>query len=158
MKITLVEILTLILLCLTGLAGALSTPEIAVLPEGLLKYVPLGLIVILALKNAIYVFLDWWDDGQVNRSFKLPKPLPVVLLAGLCLGCVSCATRPDGTRTFAALDAGQWRAVGVEAGATYLDQYKRPVPVTGAKGVAEIQPAPAQETSWLSLGLSLLGM
>jgi len=91
MKITLIEFLTLILLCLTGLAGALSMPEISVLPESWLKYIPLVLIVILALKNAIYVFLDWKDDGQLNKSYKPPYKLGLILIGGLCLCVVSCA-------------------------------------------------------------------
>lgn len=106
MKVTLVEILTLILLCLTGLAGVLTMPDIAVLPEAWLKYVPLALIVILALKNAIYVFLDWRDDGTVNGSYKLPKHLPWVMLCGLCLCSMSC-------QAFKGVD---WRGAGDRAG------------------------------------------
>jgi hypothetical protein len=106
MKNTLIEVLTLILLCLAGLAGALSTPEIAVLPEAWLKYVPLALILILALKNAIYVFLDWKDDGLLNKSYKLPKHLPWVMLCGLCLCSMSCE----------AIKTMDWKEAGNRAG------------------------------------------
>ncbi|MEN3940677.1 hypothetical protein WJU23_05230 [Prosthecobacter sp. SYSU 5D2] len=161
MKNRLVEILTLILLCLTGLGGVLTMPDIGVLPESWLKYVPLGLIVVLALKNAIYVFLDWWDDGVVNGSYKIPKHVPLLLLAGLCLLLMPCcATRPDGTKTFGGLDARQWKGVGVETGSAWLDEYRRPVLVTNAKGVLVVEPEPvkAQGTGWLGWGMSLLGL
>lgn len=67
-----------------------------------------------------------------------------------------CATRPDGSKTFAGLDAVQWGGVAVKTGSAYLDTKRQPVTYTNAKGVVEVQPEPA-ETSWLSMGMSLLG-
>ena len=80
-------------------------------------------------------------------------------LFALSFSFVSCAARPDGTKTFGGLDATQWGGVAVKAGSSYLDQ-KRATDrehVTNAKGVVEVQPAPA-EPSWLGWGLSILGL
>ena len=155
MKIRFVEILSFILILLTIAAGVLTLPESQVLPQGWLKFVPFVLGGVIAFKNGIYIYLDWLDDGQFNKSYKLPPGLSVVVGACLCLCLVSCATRPDGTKTFAGLDAVQWGSVAVKSGSSYLDQRKTVPAVTGAKEAANV--TPPEEPSWFDLGLSLFG-
>lgn len=81
-----------------------------------------------------------------------------LILLMLTLGLASCATRPDGTKTFAGLDTSQWGGVAVQTGTAYLDTRRQPVTYTNAKGVVEVQPEPEKSQSWLSLGLSLFGL
>lgn len=80
-----------------------------------------------------------------------------LLLILLASGLTSCANRADGTKTFGGLDATQWGSVGVKAGTAYLDTRRQPT-YTNAKGVVVVQPEPEKEQSWLSMGLSLLGL
>lgn len=91
MKIRFVEILSFILILLTIAAGVLTLPEIQVLPEAWLKFVPFVLGSVLAFKNGIYIYLDWLDDGLINKSYNPPPKLGLIVAACLCLGLVSCA-------------------------------------------------------------------
>lgn len=141
MKNTLVEALTLLLLMLTGLSGLLAAPEIALLPAAWLRYLPLVLIAVLTLKNAIYLYLDWRDDGLFNKSYTLPPGPTLLLLAGLCLTLPSCATRPDGTPTFAGLDPQQWTQLGLQTGGLYLHTLPpASMPPADAKSITPVLP------------------
>lgn len=71
----------------------------------------------------------------------------------LTLALASCSTSPDGRKTFGGLDAVQWGGVAVKTGSAYLETKRQ---ATSAKGAVEVQPEP--ETSWLSWGVSLLGL
>lgn len=80
------------------------------LPPSWLPAAAVGFAGVSAAKEIALVIGDLADDGKRNNSFKLP----LLILAGmlLCGGLVSCATRPDGVKTFWGLDAGQWSNVG----------------------------------------------
>ncbi len=95
MKNLIIEILSLIMLCLTGIAGVLSMPEIGVLPAEYLRYVPLVMIVVLGLKQALYIVLDLADDGVRNGSYKVPpviRVLGMMLLPCCLLSCVNSSS------------------------------------------------------------------
>ncbi|SKA88792.1 hypothetical protein SAMN02745166_01487 [Prosthecobacter debontii] len=79
----------------------------------------------------------------------------LLLIFTLSCALMSCATRADGTKTFAGLSAGQWGQVSLDASSAYLDQRYKREPVTSAKEAESVEPA--KETSWLDVGLSLLG-
>lgn len=68
----------------------------------------------------------------------------------------SCATRPDGTRTFAGLDGVQWVNVGLDASAPYLDAKRKPQ--QSAKTAVDVTPEVEVKSSWLDLGLAFLGL
>jgi hypothetical protein len=131
MKNRTIEILAFLFGLLTTIAGILTLPQVAMLPESLQPYVGLSLALVVVGKNGAYVVLDFADDGKLNKSWKHGGR--ALLLAGLMLCLASCATRPDGTRTFASLDGAGWRSVGKAAigGAlsAYLEKRRGPDPV-----------------------------
>ncbi|SKA84969.1 hypothetical protein SAMN02745166_01080 [Prosthecobacter debontii] len=79
----------------------------------------------------------------------------LLLVFTLACSLLSCATRADGTKTFAGLSAGQWGQVSLDASSAYLDQRYKRGHTTSAKEAAEV--TPAKEVSWLDLGLSVFG-
>jgi hypothetical protein len=85
MKNRTIEILSLVLVLATLLSGVLSLPELHVLPAEWLKYMPFLLGFIIAIKQFAYVVLDYLDDGLLNKSYKPPTFLPVLLLGLLCV-------------------------------------------------------------------------
>lgn len=132
MKNRTIEILAFLFGLLTTIAGILTLPQVAMLPESLQPYVGLSLALVVVGKNGAYVVLDFADDGKLNKSWKHGGG--ALLLVGLCLLTLpSCSTRPDGTRTFAGLDGADWRSVGKAAigGAlpAYLEKRRGPEPV-----------------------------
>ena len=78
-----------------------------------------------------------------------------LLLSFVALSLCSCATRSDGTKTFAGLDRNQWKGVGLETGAAYVDAVKQK---PSGKTSEDITPPAKKETSWLAAGLALLGL
>ena len=120
MKNRLIEIVAFILGVLTALTGALTLPAVAMLPASWQPYVGLALALVVVGKNGAYVVLDFCDNGLLDNSYKAGSKLklPLILLAGLGLMLMgtSCATRPDGTKTFLALDGDEWMIVGGAAG------------------------------------------
>lgn len=95
--------------------------------------------------------------GYLAKDAGITGSVKTLLIGGLLLNLVSCATRSDGAKTFGGLDATQWGGVAVKTGSAYLDTRKQPATVTNAKGVVEVLPEAEKETSWLSMGMSLLG-
>lgn len=83
------------------------------------------------------------------------KALTLLLLAVFALFSSSCATRPDGTKTFGGLDTTQWGGVAIKTGSAYLDSKRQ---TTSAKGVVEVGPPAPEKTSWFDLGLKLIGL
>jgi hypothetical protein len=121
MKNKAIEIIALILGLLTAIAGILTLPQVALLPQDWQPFVGLGLALVVVGKNAAYVVLDFSDDGQLNKSYKLPHGLPALLLCGLLLITLpSCATRADGTKTFAGLSKDDWALVAKDSGSAAL--------------------------------------
>lgn len=116
MKATLMRYLTAFfaLLAFVGGLGA----YLDMLPVEYAKIGGLVLAAVLGLKEIVMIIGDIADDGKRNHSFKpgVNAVLLFLLPAMLGMGLSSCATRPDGTKTFLALDASQWSQVGVAAG------------------------------------------
>lgn len=113
MKNKAIEIAALILGLLTTVAGVLTLPQVALLPQEWQPFVALSLALVVVGKNAAYVVLDFCDDGQLNKSYKLPPGLHALLLCGLLLITLpSCGTAPDGQRTFAGLTLPQGLQIG----------------------------------------------
>lgn len=116
MKNRFVEMLAFILGLLTTVAGVLTLPQVALLPESLQPYVGLSLALIIVGKNGSYVVLDFLDNGKMDKSYRLP-PGGLMMFLGLCLLTLpSCSTDPDGTRRFAGLSSDEWGQVGLSAG------------------------------------------
>jgi hypothetical protein len=113
MKNRVIETLAFLFGLLTTVAGVLTLPQVALLPESLQPYIGLCLALTIVGKNGAYVVLDWVDDGKLNKSYR--HGVKLMVLAGLLICLASCATRLDGTRTFAGLDAAGWRSVGKSA-------------------------------------------
>lgn len=61
----------------------------------------------------------------------------------LTITLASCATQPDGTKTFAGLTGTQWLGVGVKTGSAYLGAR---TPVTSGKEAPDEAVVP--ETPW----------
>lgn len=119
MKNRFLETLSFILLGLTSLAGILTLPQAALLPEKWQPYLVVAGGLVLWGKNGIYLVLDFMDDGKLNKSFKLPGQVGMLLIAGLCLMCVpSCSTDAMGRKTFIGLTGDDWAVVGRDAGVT----------------------------------------
>lgn len=113
MKNRTVETIAFIFGLLTALTGFLTLPQVALLPESFQPYVGFALAMVIVGKNGAYVVLDFLDNGKLDKSWKHGA---TILTAGwLAMGLVSCATRPDGTRTFIGLDRKQWLGVGKDA-------------------------------------------
>lgn len=148
MKNKAIEIAALILGLLTTAAGVLTLPQVALLPQEWQPFVALSLALVVVGKNAAYVVLDFCDDGQLNKSYKLPPGLHALLLCGLLLITLpSCGTAPDGQRTFAGLTKADWWLVtkdtgtaalksGAQAGLTSYGARR----MTSAKDVVEVRP------------------
>lgn len=113
MKNRIIETVALIFGLLTTVAGVLTLPQVALLPESLQPYVGLALALVVVGKNASYVILDFSDDGKLNKSWRHGAGL--LLVSGLLLGLTSCATQPDGAKTFIGLDRREWLGVGQAA-------------------------------------------
>jgi hypothetical protein len=117
MKNKAIEIIALILGLLTTVAGVLTLPQVALLPQEWQPFVGLALALVVVGKNAAYVVLDFHDDGLLNKSYKLPRGLPALFLCGLLLILMpSCGTLPDGQKTFAGLTKADWALVTKDAG------------------------------------------
>jgi hypothetical protein len=114
MKNRIIETLAFLFGLLTTIAGVLTLPQVALLPESLQPYIGVCLALTIVGKNGAYVVLDFADNGKLDKSWRHGAGL--LLLAGLLLGLVSCATRADGVKTFLGLDAKQWGDVGKSAG------------------------------------------
>lgn len=125
MKNRFIEILAFIFGLLTTVAGILTLPQVALLPESLQPYIALSLALTIVGKNGFYVILDFADNGKLDKSYK--HGIGLLLVAGLLLGLTNCATREDGTRTFIGLDKREWLGVGKDVGqaavATALPAY-----------------------------------
>lgn len=82
-----------------------------------------------------------------------------LLLLSVIFVLPCCATRPDGTKTFAGLDTRQWIGLGAQTSTAYLDARKQP-PLTSAKNPVPVEPLSEAEPapSWLNWGLGLLGL
>lgn len=107
-KNRIIEWLSFALLGLTTLAGWFTLPQAALLPQAWQPYIVLIGGVVLWGKNGVYLCLDWWDDGKLNKSYKLP----LVVLGGLCLTMLcSCSNG-----MFLGLDKAAWGEVGKAAG------------------------------------------
>jgi hypothetical protein len=134
MKNRIIETLAFLFGLLTTIAGVLTLPHVALLPESLQPYIGVCLALTIVGKNGAYVVLDFADNGKLDKSWRHGAGL--LLLAGLLLCLASCATRPDGTRTFAGLDGAGWRSVGKAAigGAlpAYLERRRAPADVPPA--------------------------
>ena len=118
MKNKTIEILALIFGLLTTVAGVLTLPQIALLPAEWQPFVGLALALVVVGKNGAYVVLDFCDDGKLNKSYKVPPGLSVLLLCGLLLITLpSCGTAPDGQKTFAGLTKAEWWLVTKDSGA-----------------------------------------
>lgn len=111
MKNRLIEMLALALLGLTTLAGIFTLPQAALLPEAWQPYLMLAGGLVLCGKNALYLVLDFCDDGKLNKSYDVSK-VKVLLLGGLCLALMpSCVNgMPLG------LDKAAWGEVGKAVG------------------------------------------
>lgn len=157
MKNKTIEILALIFGLLTTVAGVLTLPQVALLPKEWQPFVGLALALVVVGKNGAYVILDFCDDGQLNKSYKIPDGVKVALLCGLLLGLTSCANDGKGVVTFAGLTRAQWELVMKESGtaagkaalsagvASYGTQR-----LTSAKDVIDVEPsadAPAVQTT-----------
>lgn len=116
MKNRTIEILAFLFGLLTTVAGVLTLPQIALLPESFQPYIGLSLALVIVGKNGFYVVLDFMDDGKLNKSWK-HGGAALLLLAGVCLLTLpSCSTDPDGTKRFAGLSSAEWGQVGLQAG------------------------------------------
>ena len=114
MKNRFIEILAFVFGLLTTVAGFLTLPQVALLPESLQPYIGVALALIIVGKNGAYVILDFADNGKLDKSYR--HGLGLLLACGLLLGLTSCATRPDGVRTFAGLDKAEWLGLGKDVG------------------------------------------
>jgi hypothetical protein len=115
MKNRFIELLAFAFGLLTTVAGFLTLPQIALLPESLQPYIGLALALVIVGKNGAYVILDFVDDGKLNKSYR-HGALGLLLVGGLLLGLTSCATRDDGTKTFIGLDRREWLGFGKDVG------------------------------------------
>lgn len=117
MKNKAIEIAALVLGLLTTVAGVLTLPQVALLPNEWQPFVALALALVVVGKNAAYVILDFADDGQLNKSYKLPPGMHALVLCGLLITLLpSCAMRADGTKTFAGLSKADWLLVSKDVG------------------------------------------
>ena len=157
MKNRFIELLAFVFGLLTTLAGILTLPQVALLPQSWQPYIALCLALTIVGKNGFYVVLDFADNGKLDKSYKLGAGL--LLVAGLLLGLTSCATREDGTRTFIGLDKREWLGVGKDVGraavATALPAYAAARhQSTSGKDVQTVQPAraaqPLQDGSYIT--------
>lgn len=157
MKNRFIEILAFLFGLLTTVAGFLTLPQIALLPESLQPYIGLALALVIVGKNGAYVILDFADNGKLDKSYR--RSLGLLLMGGLLLGLTSCATRDDGTRTFIGLDKREWLGVGKDVGraavATALPAYAAArSQSTSGKSVQRVQPTrtaqPVQAGSYVT--------
>lgn len=115
MKNRIIEIIAFVFGLLTTVAGVLTLPQVALLPESLQPYIGLALALVIVGKNGFYVILDFSDDGKLNKSYR-GGPVGLLLIGGLLLSLTSCATRDDGTKTFIGLDRREWLGFGKDVG------------------------------------------
>lgn len=112
MKSKIIEVIAFVLGLLTTVAGALTFPQVALLPQKYQPYIAFALAVVIVGKNGAYIVMDFLDDGLLNQSYKLPKGLGVWLLCGLALMLASCGSAPNGEKTFLGATGGQWTLIG----------------------------------------------
>jgi hypothetical protein len=112
MKNKAIEIAALILGLLTTAAGVLTLPQVALLPQEWQPFVALSLALVVVGKNAAYVVLDFCDDGQLNKSYKLPGERMLIGLLALTLLVPSCTTGPQGARLFLGISGADALGIG----------------------------------------------
>jgi hypothetical protein len=157
MKNKAIEIVAFILGLLTAVAGILTLPTVAMLPKEWQPYIGVCLALVVVGKNGAYVILDFADDGQLNKSYKIPAAVKLLLLCGLALCLVACGTNGAGQKTFVGLTKADWAVVtkdaGMAAGKAALSAGMASYgtrKLTSAKDVIDVEPSadvPAVQTT-----------
>lgn len=101
-------------------------------------------------------------DNPMKTTPRLLSLISLVAALGFMLASVSCTTETTTNLDGSVTVTKRLDSAAINAGGTVVQKVapifygsRAPVTYTNAKGVVEVQPEP--ETSWLSMGMSLLG-